>query len=235
MSQKNPLSTNFRRCEVTGEILPADSLVRFQGKWVSEKGKQILLERLRSGEGPGPELFPPKIFQRAKAFCFDWAALFALATMGAYCLPLTLVPLIEFLIFTVAFGYQIGRTGQTWSKRVAGITITSRSGEPPGVMRGVIRGVIRTALYFLPLLFIYLIMAGHTILPLARLSVVWVIALLLYLPMNIACILLDSSQRRAFHDLIAGTRSVAEPMSDDEPGDDADADDEDEPEDFEDE
>ena len=230
MSQNNPSSEKVRRCEVTGEILPVDSLVQFQGKWVGEKGKQILLERLRSGEGPGPELFPPKMFQRAKAFCFDWAALFALATMGAYCLPLSLVPLFEFLIFTVAFGYQIGRTGQTWSARVAGITIVSRTGEPPGAMRG----MIRTALYFLPLLLIYLILAEHTILPLARLSVVWVTGLLLFLPVNLACILLDSSQRRAFHDLIAGTRSVAEPMSDDEPGDDADPDDEDEPEDFED-
>ncbi len=230
MSRDNPLSTNFRRCEVTGEILPVDSLVQFQGKWVSEKGKQILLERLRSGEGPGPELVAPKIFQRAKAFCFDWAALFALATMGAYCLPLSLVPLFEFIIFTVAFGYQIGRTGQTWIARVAGITIVSRTGEPPGAMRG----MIRTALYFLPLLLIYLILAGHTILPLARLSVVWVTGLLLFLPVNLACILLDSSQRRAFHDLIAGTRSVAEPMSDDEPGDDDDPDDENEPEDFED-
>ena len=221
----------FKTCEVTGEILPADSLVQFQGKWVSEKGKQILLERLRSGEESGPELFAPKMAPRAKAFCFDWAVLFALATMGAYCLHLTLVWLIEFLIFTVAFGYQIGRTGQTWSKRTAGITITSRSGEPPGVMRG----VIRTATYFLPLLFIYLIIAGHTILPLARLSVVWVIALLLYLPVNIACILLDSSQRRAFHDLLAGTRPVAESGSDDEPDDDDDSDDENKLEDFEDE
>ena len=231
MSQNNLPSEKVRRCEVTGEILPIGSLVQFQGKWVSGKGKQILLERLRSGEGPGPELIAPKMFQRAKAFCFDWAAVFALATMGAYCLPLTLVPLIEFLMFTAVFGYQIGRTGQAWSARLTGIRIISRTGEPPGV----IRGVIRTTMYFLPLLFIYLIMAGYALLPLARLSVVWAIALLLYLPVNIACIVLDSSQRRTFHDLLAGTRPVAEPGSDDEPDDDDDPDDENEPEDFEDE
>ncbi|MGC8560860.1 MAG: RDD family protein [Phycisphaerae bacterium] len=231
MSRDNLPSTNLRRCEITGEKFPPDQIIYFRGRWVGARGKQILLDRLRSGEGPGPEFIPPKMFQRAKAFCFDWAALFALATMGAYCLPFTLVILLEFVIFTAAFGYQIGQTGQTWSTRLAGIRIISRTGEPPGVMRG----VIRTALYFLPLLLIYLIMAGYTILPPARLSVVWAIALVVYLPVNIVCLLLDSSQRRAFYDLLAGTRPVAEPGSDDEPDCDDDPDDENEPEDFEDE
>jgi uncharacterized RDD family membrane protein YckC len=73
MSQSSPPPDRFKACEVTGEILPADSLVQFQGKWVSEKGKQILLERLQSGEPTvSNEWVRPGFWRRFGCYLLDW-------------------------------------------------------------------------------------------------------------------------------------------------------------------
>ncbi|MGC8560862.1 MAG: RDD family protein [Phycisphaerae bacterium] len=73
MSQSSPPPDRFKACEVTGEILPVDSLVQFQGKWVSEKGKQILLERLQSGEPTvSNEWVRPGFWRRFGCYLLDW-------------------------------------------------------------------------------------------------------------------------------------------------------------------
>ena len=73
MSQSSPPPDRFKACEVTGEILPVDSLVQFQGKWVSEKGKQILLERLQSGEPTvSNEWVRPGFWRRLGCNLLDW-------------------------------------------------------------------------------------------------------------------------------------------------------------------
>lgn len=43
-----------RRCQVTGHPVAAEDLVEFQGLWVCAEGKQVLLDRLRSGESVTP-------------------------------------------------------------------------------------------------------------------------------------------------------------------------------------
>lgn len=53
MGTEQPEESAFAACEVTGEVLPRSALVRFQGKLVSEQGKQILLDQIQSGEVGG--------------------------------------------------------------------------------------------------------------------------------------------------------------------------------------
>lgn len=78
MSQSTPPPHGFGACEVTGEILPVDALVQFQCKWVGPKGKQILLERLQSGEPP-VTITPqrPSFWRRFGCIAFDWLVIFA--------------------------------------------------------------------------------------------------------------------------------------------------------------
>ncbi len=78
MTQTNPPPEGFKTCEVTGEVLPADSMVQFQGKWVGPKGKQILLERLQSGEPTeAATLQRPSFWRRFGCIAFDWLVIIA--------------------------------------------------------------------------------------------------------------------------------------------------------------
>ncbi len=48
----NQAAAIMAQCEISGEWVPPDELVTFQGKRVSAAGKQILLDRLAAGELP---------------------------------------------------------------------------------------------------------------------------------------------------------------------------------------
>ncbi len=79
-TEKRGSPADFRTCEVTGEQLPADQLVQFQGKWVGPKGKQILLERLQSGEPTeATTLQRPSFWRRFGCFAMDQAIVCCLA------------------------------------------------------------------------------------------------------------------------------------------------------------
>jgi uncharacterized RDD family membrane protein YckC len=79
MSQSNPTPPEgFKTCEVTGRVLPADLLVQFQGKWVGPEGKQILLERMQSGEPiEGTGLQRPGFWRRFGCIVVDWLIIWA--------------------------------------------------------------------------------------------------------------------------------------------------------------
>jgi uncharacterized RDD family membrane protein YckC len=70
-------------CQITGEYVPMDELVQFQGHRVGLRGKQIILERMRSGENFGREHdrrsatedVTPTPWQRLGAYAIDWILL----------------------------------------------------------------------------------------------------------------------------------------------------------------
>ncbi len=102
MSQSSLPPDRFKACEVTGEILPADSLVQFQGKWVSEKGKQILLERLQSGEPAlADEMTRPGFWRRFGCYLLDWLI------FGVVELVCSVILMIAAAIFAFANAGQI--------------------------------------------------------------------------------------------------------------------------------
>ncbi|MGC8560859.1 MAG: RDD family protein, partial [Phycisphaerae bacterium] len=168
MSEDKPSSAQLprvRRCEITGEQLPSNELIRFRGKWVSEKGKQILLDRLLSGEELDITWVAATIGRRFGAFCLDWAPLLiivltwlVLAYAGHNFIFFCTITFALFLLVVAYFGFQIGRTGQTWGKKVVGIKVITRKGEPLGVPRGLTRSVF----YALPLVLVSLTFIGLT-------------------------------------------------------------------------
>ncbi len=48
----NQSAAPMAQCEISGEWVPVDELVTFQGKRVSAAGKQMLLDQLAAGESP---------------------------------------------------------------------------------------------------------------------------------------------------------------------------------------
>lgn len=209
-SPSTPLP-QLHRCEITGEQLPSDELIRFRGKWVSEKGKQILLERLLSGEDIEPEWITATIGRRLGAFSLDWAPLLiiiftwiVLDVFGHDFVFFCVITLALFLLVVAYFGFQIGRAGQTWGKKVAGIKVMTSKGEPLSVRRGLIRSLF----YALPLLLLALTCTGF-IFPI--LGVACFLTAFWYPLLDILFMFADFSQRRALHDLLAGTRVVMAP------------------------
>ncbi len=201
----------LHRCEITGEQLPSGELIRFRGKWVGEKGKQILLDRLLSGEDIEPEWITATIGRRFGAFSLDWAPLLiiiftwiVLDVFGHDFVFFCVITLALFLLVVAYFGFQIGRAGQTWGKKVAGIKVITRNGDPLSMRRGLIRSVF----YALPLLLLVLtcVSIAFPILGAACLFTAF-----LYPPLDILFMFADFSQRRALHDLLAGTRVVMNP------------------------
>ena len=92
MGTDQPEESAFSACEVTGEVLPRSALVRFQGKLVSERGKQILLDQIRSGEAGGlVQKLLPGPWRRFACVLLDNVILFFTSD-----------------IVTFAIGYRIG-------------------------------------------------------------------------------------------------------------------------------
>ncbi len=233
-----------RRCEVTGEKLRPDQVIFFRGRWVGPKGKQLLLERLFSGENPDLALVTAGLLRRLKAFLLDWAAFTVLIVLylmaGLAALGSTfwicVFALVGYAIIVLYFGVQIGQFGgTTWGKRAAGVKIVRRDGEPITLMQGVMRGVYYAMpmLVFLLLgvsLFIAESFPSRFAVPQGVLPVALAVCAL-WLVLDILLMFLDVSQRRSFHDRLAGTRVIIMPTEMDdlanEP-DDGDPEDDDE-------
>ncbi len=60
------------QCCVTKKWFPEDEVVIFQGQLVSAEGKQILLDRLRTGAGEPGALARPGVFRRFVCISVDW-------------------------------------------------------------------------------------------------------------------------------------------------------------------
>ena len=64
------------QCNITKKWFPEDELVTFQGQLVSAEGKEILLDRLRTGViAPGPPT-RPTWWNRLWCVCLDWLLIF---------------------------------------------------------------------------------------------------------------------------------------------------------------
>ena len=228
MSQSSPPPDRFKACEVTGEILPVDSLVQFQGKWVSEKGKQILLERLQSGEPAETSYTPrPGFWRRYGCIFLDGLVLiipnavviFSFGTVGlaqntkhpsVFGTPFIhgmrdagIGQILIFLIGTAYFGIAQGKWGQTLGKRVGREKVVRMDGSPVDMKTGILRG----AYYVMPSL-ISAIGALSAMLPLLYvcyvLGVLWSLA-------DVICLIADRRMQRALHDRLAGTRVILLP------------------------
>ena len=229
MSQSSPPPDRFKECEVTGEILPVDSLVQFQGKWVSEKGKQILLERLQSGEPAETSYSPrPGFWRRFGCILLDDLVLIipnivitlSFGTVGLaqntkhpppFGAPFAhgmvyagIGEILAFLVGTAYFGLTQGMWGQTLGKRVGREKVVRMDGSPVDMKTGILRGA-----YFVMPGLICGIGAFSAMLPLFYICYVlgflWSLADIIYL-------IADRRMQRALHDRLAGTRVILLPQ-----------------------
>lgn len=154
------------QCEVTGNWIPADEVITFQGKRVGAEGKAILLERLRSGEeGPGA-LVAPSVFARfggmfvdgiigslvGAVIAFPIGFLFlSMADQGG-AKPVgpespagnflqTIFQLFASIVLIGYFAYFHSRTGQTPGKKMAHTKVVTIDGGPVAFSQAFWRGV----------------------------------------------------------------------------------------------
>ena len=225
MSQSTP-PEGFKACEVTGEILPADSLVHFQGKWVSEKGKQILLERLQSGEDHDAptDLVRPGFWRRLGCILLDWMIVslignfvpdfFGKVTLNFWGNPENesvaafshemlkhgVGVFIAFAGVTAYFGLLQSGPGQSPGKRLGRESVVLADGSPADRRARVLRGGCFAA----PLL---LLAVGLFTQSMAAFRVFYFLAVAWAL-LDVICLLVDVRTQRALHDRLAGTRVI---------------------------
>lgn len=228
MSQSPPPADGFRACEVTGEVLPADSLVLFQGQWVGPRGKQILLERLQSGEPPiAKTTVRPSFWRRWGCIIVDGLILlvpsviieliFGTPSWGGYAnshakslfifthgmLFAGIGELFLFIISTAYFGLLQGSSGQTVGKRIGREKVVRLDGSLVDMRTGLLRG----AYYSMPALILAVglfTMAMPLFVLFYWMSILWSLV-------EIILLLSDSRMQRALHDRLAGTRVILLP------------------------
>jgi len=153
------------QCEVTGNWIPADEVITFQGKQVGAEGKAILLERLRSGSGEPNEVLPPTVFAR-------FGGMFADGIIGTILSVIVAIPIViaivaasgsgeegpkpsdlggdliqtsvqafASVVFIIYFTVYHFRTGQTPGKRMAHTKVVTLAGEPLTSQQAFWRGV----------------------------------------------------------------------------------------------
>ncbi len=216
----------FGTCEVTGQVVPRDALVDFQGKRVSAEGKQILLDRLQSGIDPihdGPAVLPGP-WRRAGCICIDNFALMAAgyilgATLGhiaaanivkhhesaAQTKHLTLIllatiSLCGWLLNVAYFTFMPFKSGKTLGKLVGREKIIRMDGGKMTFGQSLLRAIV----FCLGSLFITcaLFVGGLNSIALGELlGLAWLI-------LDWAFIVGDPALRLALHDRIAGTRVI---------------------------
>jgi len=226
MIQSTP-PEGFKACEVTGQVLPADSLVQFQGKWVGPEGKQILLERMQSGEPiEGTSLQRPGFWRRFGCIFLDGLILFIPslvinvlfgaatwnpANTGAksafvFSRGMLLVGVGELLMFAIGtayFGILQGYNGQTLGKRSGREKVVRLDGSPIDMKTGILRG----AYYCMPGA---ILAVGGLSTIISVFGVCYVLSILWSLA-DIICLVADSRMQRALHDRLAGTRVILLP------------------------
>ena len=68
-------------CSITKKWFPEDELVTFQGQLVSAEGKQILLDRLRTGVRAPSDLVRPGGFRRFVCISIDWLIIYLVVSV----------------------------------------------------------------------------------------------------------------------------------------------------------
>ncbi len=213
---------NMVRCDVTDELVPEDETVVLQGKRVSARGKQILLDQLRTGHSIGGEIETPGWLRRLGCALLDyiivmipssvvgqvyqsWVMMnpdaFSVRVAGALDLTVS-------LIATSYFVFMHAAKGQTVGKMAGKMKVINLDGSDIRFGTALVRGLFYFGISgFMPLL---LVIGGETFMdPETGLGVYLVFAgiAVLYWIANIITVL-ATPQRRGIHDYVAGTRVI---------------------------
>lgn len=219
-------------CAITGKVVPVEESVTIRGYTVCAEGKEVLLERMRSGEAMPGELQRPGVLRRLGCLIADWIViwlmmmmvvmvfafgLFAVAANGfarrmEHPDPFSLIMGMMLFMMCVSifmigyFSIQHAISGQTLGKKIGGIRVVMLDGSPVTTRAAWLRGLAflgpREACTLLVLL---LVVMKSWLAPFAG---VFSVLAGVYDLVNLVFALFDSEQQRALHDRIAGTRVV---------------------------
>lgn len=222
--QQNPepaAASPSARCAVTGQEFPPDELIVLFNHEVSQEGKEILLDRVRSGALlPGESVSPPAL---TRLFCyFGDGLLFGVAVAGAVSvmaitgharffraigrhvfLPRFSTLLWLFIVavqvlFVAYFAVFHHLWGQTPGKKAGAVVVTTVEGRKLGAARSWLRALALLGPAFL---------IDGALLTGSRpiIGAAYLLAMAYFLT-DIFVGLVDRQARRTLHDRIAGTR-----------------------------
>jgi uncharacterized RDD family membrane protein YckC len=221
--------------EITGEMVPADETIELHGYRVGAEGKQILMERLQSGQPVGGESMRPGFWRRLGCGVLDWIIVtVAGAVVGcasgaifssvanvqggpftAQTTPWFNVIINGFVSLAVTAGYiayfalQHGSSGQTVGKRAGDMVVVTQDLAEIDARTAWLRGVYFLGPYLVPPL-VYLltpIAPG----PIMVIGQILSVLALIYVLVDVIVGLADLDQQRALHDRWAGTRVIWRP------------------------
>ncbi len=215
------------QCSVTKKWFPEDEIVTLQGQLVSAEGKQILLDRLRTGAGEPGALASPGVFRRFVCISIDWLIilpvwyLLTMAVVVWVVLPLHLQGsmghygfiLLVYSLFAVVsslyFSILHGGAGKSIGKMLGRLRVISLDGSRASWKRILMRSVLYPgtiaiigACGLLPS------SVGEGALKIlielaAGAFMAWVLA-------DALTALFDTRMQRSLHDRICGTRVIRE-------------------------
>lgn len=210
------------RCEVTNDLVPEDETVMLQGKRVSARGKQILLERLGTGQSLDNELEAPGSLRRFGCAILDGilvglvgavvgGALGAAIAAGGGDIDARVIGMFEFFGGLIAFAYFVlmhASRGQTLGKMAGKIKVVNLDGSDISFTTALIRGLMFNGIQLLPSLLVIVLGEAFfgTFEDFAPYDILTAV-IGLYVLAN-AITVLVAKDKRAIHDFIAGTRVI---------------------------
>ncbi len=221
MGEENPYGAteDMVKCDITGDWVHKDDIIELHGKRVGAAGKEILLERLKSGELLPGEMERPTVVRRFVCILLDGILLglinagITLAvsdvsftptaadlekTMATQGLASLLGALVSLTYLTLLHGIK----GQTLGKMAGKIKVVKADGTPIGM--GV--AAWRALAYMGPSAVVgAVMMAGLSLETFQIVNIVVVV----YALANVIFALVDRSTQKALHDRLAGTRVIS--------------------------
>lgn len=218
-----PPPPGYVKCDVTGKIVPEDETVVISGKRVCAEGKQILLERLRSGQLMPGELEKPSVGRRFLGSLVDNIIMGAAGgiiggvgglAIGSLSLSATMAASAQSSLQALAgvmalvyFGAMHASRGQTVGKIACKMKVVKQDGSP--IDSGI---AFRRSLFYAGPQVIASIGGALAVMAAGMAGAVVIMilsgAVMAYGLANVISALVDSDQQRALHDRLAGTRVI---------------------------
>ncbi len=227
----------LQQCSITGKWCAGDELIMFQGQLVSAEGKQILLDRLRTGVNAPGEYVRPTVLRRfgclfvdGLVLMFAWFMIEMIVTtmMAPQLLPtkagtkmtavdvetfafesLSIIYLMIMVIEVSYFAILHGWTGQTIGKLVGHLRVVNLDGSRISWKKALARAVVYLGgMILFPLGFLIFFVAT-AVTALAYIGMIQCIAVAWILA-DIICALVDTRAQRSLHDRICATRVIYE-------------------------
>lgn len=208
-------------CDITGKMVPMDETVVLNGMRVSAEGKQILLDQMRTGDAMAGELEAPGSLRRFGCALLDGIIMGIVGAivggvggviLGASNLAnertMAIIQLLAVAVAVAYFTILHATTGQTLGKMAGKFRVVKMDGSRISTTQALMRAIFFTGVSGIPLLYIMITGAGAD--PENALFIGYVILNAVYglYALANAITVLAHPQKRALHDLIAGTRAV---------------------------